>query len=77
MIFSLLVAFIVTPWASMHLLKHKKHGEGNGHKHREDWSTRLYRRIMTPLIEAPFWRWIFLAGVLVLLFASCALIAVG
>jgi multidrug efflux pump subunit AcrB len=75
MIFSLLVAFIVTPWASMHLLKGKKnHG---GEEHREDWSTRLYRRIMTPLIETPFWRRFFLIGVVVLLLASCSLVALG
>jgi multidrug efflux pump subunit AcrB len=74
MIFSLLVAFIVTPWASIHLLKGKKEG---GEAHREDWSTRLYRRIMTPLIEVPFWRWFFLIGVVVLLLAACSLVALG
>ena len=75
MIFSLLVAFIVTPWASMHLLKGRK--LSSAHEHREDWSTRLYRRIMTPLIEAPFWRWFFLIGVVVLLLTSCSLVALG
>lgn len=77
MVFSLLVAFIVTPWASVRILKHKKNGGGEGHGEKEDWSTRLYRRIMTPLIESPVWRWPFLIGVVVLLVASCALIAVG
>ena len=77
MIFSLLVAFIVTPWASLRLLKkqkgivHEKHGE------KEDWSIRSYRRMMTPLIESSFWRWLFLIGVTVLLLAACALVAVG
>ncbi|MGE5310909.1 MAG: efflux RND transporter permease subunit, partial [Nitrospirota bacterium] len=75
MIFSLLVAFIVTPWASMHLLKGRK--LSSAHEHREDWSTRLYRRIMTPLIEVPFWRWFFLIGVVVLLLTSCSLVALG
>ena len=77
MVFSLLVAFIVTPWASVRLLKHKKNGGGEAHGEKEDWSTRLYRRIMTPLIEVRFWRWLFLIGVVVLLMAACALIAVG
>jgi len=75
MIFSLLVAFIVTPWASMHLLKGRK--LSSAHEHREDWSTRLYRQIMTPLIEVPFWRWFFLIGVVVLLLTSCSLVALG
>jgi multidrug efflux pump subunit AcrB len=77
MVFSLLVAFIVTPWASLRLLKHKKNGGGEAHGETENWSTRLYRRIMTPLIESPVWRWPFLIGVVMLLVAACALIAVG
>ncbi len=77
MVFSLLVAFIVTPWASVRLLKHKKDVGGEGHGEKEDWSIRLYRRIMTPLIESPFLRWPFLAGVVALLLAACGLIAVG
>ena len=77
MVFSLLVAFIVTPWASVRLLKHKKDTGGEGHGEKEDWSIRLYRRVMTPLIESPFWRWPFLLGVVVLLIAACGLIAVG
>jgi multidrug efflux pump subunit AcrB len=76
MIFSLLVAFIVTPWASMHLLRHQKNG-GKGHEHKEDWTTRLYRRLMNPLIHAPLYRWLFLAGVVLLLIASCALVGLG
>ncbi len=77
MVFSLLVAFVVTPWASVRLLKHKKDGGGEGHGEKEDWSIKLYRRIMTPLVEVRFWRWLFLIGVVVLLIAACALIAVG
>ncbi|UCG11015.1 MAG: efflux RND transporter permease subunit [Deltaproteobacteria bacterium] len=77
MIFSLLVAFVVTPWASMHLLGSKSSSDDKVHEHREDWSTRLYRRIMSPLIEIPLWRWLFLVGVVLLLMASCALIALG
>ena len=77
MFFSLLVAFIVTPWASIRLLKHKKHGGGEEHGEKEDWSIRLYRRIMTPLIESSFRRWLFLIGLVVLLLGACSLIFVG
>lgn len=78
MIFSLLVAFIVTPWASVRLLgkeqhKNSHHGEG----HQEDWSTRLYRRVMGPLLHQPKKRWLFLGSVAGLLLISCALVAVG
>jgi multidrug efflux pump subunit AcrB len=78
MVFSLLVAFIVTPWAAVRMLKSGEGAHGGGHDHAaEDWSTRLYRRVMDPLIHRPFWRWAFLAGVVVLLLLACAMVAVG
>jgi len=77
MIFSLAVAFIVTPWASVRLLKHDKTTAADAQDEKEDWSTRLYRRIMTPLIENRLWRWVFLIGIVILLFMSCAMIGIG
>ena len=77
MIFSLIVAFIVTPWASVHLLSHD-HGNGeHGHGEQEDWSTRLYRKIMDPLIHKPVMRWSFLIIVVLLLLMACGMVAVG
>ncbi|MDH3567298.1 MAG: efflux RND transporter permease subunit, partial [Desulfobacteraceae bacterium] len=76
MVFSILVAFIVTPWASLRLIKHKETESSQGHE-AEDWSIRLYRRIMTPLIETRFWRWIFLIAVVMLLLVSCAMVGIG
>ena len=76
MIFSLIVAFIVTPWASIRLIKEKP-TDTVGENGEEDWSTRLYRKIMTPLIENGFWRWVFLISVIVLLLISCAMVGVG
>ncbi len=70
MIFSLVVAFIVTPWASVKLLKpssHHDHGE-------EDLFTRLYRRVMAPLIASGRMRLLFLAGVALLLVSAMALV---
>ena len=65
MVFSLLVAFIVTPWASVRLLRHGKSAGASGHGEKEDWSTRLYRRFMNPLIHRPLLRWVFLLAVVV------------
>ncbi len=74
MVFSLLVAFIVTPWAAVRLLK----SEGQGHsEEQEDWSTRLYRKVMNPLIHHQGWRWLFLTAVIALLLISCAMVGVG
>ena len=70
MLFSLLVAFVVTPWAAVRLLKpaaHPEHGE-------EDLFTRLYRRVMGPLIAKGGMRALFLGGVAVLLLAAMALV---
>ena len=71
MVFSLIVAFIVTPWASFRLLKK----EGEATHGTEGWSTKLYRRVMTPLIHSPFWRYGFLVFVVILLLASFSLFA--
>ena len=72
MLFSLFIAFIISPWAAYRMLKGERmaaHVEGH-----EDWTTRLYRRIMTPLIRSPWKRWVFLTGVVVLLLASASLV---
>ncbi len=76
MVWSLLVAFVVTPWASMRLLDHKASGKGASEE-REGFSTRLYRRVMTPLIHRPVLRWTFLLTVVVLLLAACAMVGLG
>ena len=71
MVFSLLVAFIVTPWASLRLLKrHSRHESET----KEGWTTRLYRRVMGHLIRDKKWRWGFLGVVALLLLASFSLV---
>ena len=74
MIFSLIVAFVVSPWAALRLLRHYAGRPGDGHE-KEGWSTRLYRRIMTPLIGSSRRRWQFIGSVVVLLFLACSLVA--
>jgi multidrug efflux pump subunit AcrB len=73
MIFSLVVAFIVTPWAAIRVLRVR---EGYVHGEEEDRLTRLYRRVMGPLLHRPVLRYGFLAMVTGLLVASCALLYV-
>src|SRR5262245_49532325 len=71
MLFSLLVAFIVMPWASARLFKKR---DGRDHGGGEEGSvTKLYRAVMGKLIRAPKWRYGFLIGVVLLLFASMSL----
>ena len=47
MLFSLIVAFVVTPWAAVRMLKA---GDAIAHGEHEDRLTRLYRRIMTRIL---------------------------
>ncbi|MFH1984242.1 MAG: efflux RND transporter permease subunit [Pseudomonadota bacterium] len=76
MVFSLIVAFIVTPWAAYRLLR-PAGGHDHGAHGSEDWATRLYRNVMDHLLHVPRWRWSFLTGVAVMLAAACAMVAVG
>jgi multidrug efflux pump subunit AcrB len=130
MLFSLAIAFIVTPWAAIRMLKRMKDEGGrmkgdtraaspnvagagpegakstspgqasappwvpeketscpagaaspatpHSHfEHEEDFFTRLYRRIMGPLLSHARWRWTFLAAIVGLLLASMALVGIG
>lgn len=94
MIFSLLIAFIVTPWAAYRLLKSDwqvaEHpgqevkqplwkriligSPSHAHSDSDDWMTRIYRRIMTPLLERPLVRWSFFALVGAMLLGAFALV---
>lgn len=90
MFWSLLIAFIVTPWASIRMLKwgtkYSKLTEGKAEvdgqvhshfEHDEDAFTRLYRKMMGPLIHHKGWRWAFLAGITALLLGSMATVGIG
>ena len=93
MSWSLLIAFIVTPWAAVRILRWKngeqrlreQHSAGKAAapvlpahlEHREDFFTRLYRRMMGPLIASAKWRLIFLASIVGLLLAAMALAGIG
>ena len=71
MMFSMLVAFVVTPWASLRLLKRRsKHASA-----KEGFSTRAYRSVMRRIIERPAYRYAFLGGVLVLLLGAISFVA--
>jgi len=90
MAFSLAIAFIVTPWASIRVLHWGKkyslltagaaptNGVVHAHsEHPEDFFTRFYRRFMSPLLAHRRWRYLFLASVVGLLLVAMALVGVG
>ncbi len=70
MLFSMLVAFIVTPWASLKLLKRNvKHQNG-----KEGFTTRIYRKVMDRIIVRPSWRYTFFGVVIFLLLGATSLV---
>jgi multidrug efflux pump subunit AcrB len=84
MLFSLVVAFTVTPWAALRVLRRHappalspRHAAELSDQEPVDFFTRLYHRIMDPLIAHPRWRWTFLGGVAALLLAAVALVGIG
>ena len=90
MFFSLGIAFIVTPWAAIRILrwggKYSQTQPPSGDapvqsashfEHEEDFFTRFYRKLMGPLITHAKWRWSFLAVITVLLLGAMSLVGVG
>jgi len=69
MILSLFVAFIVTPWAAVHLLK--PHTKKDEQVSRLD---RAYERIMETLLATKKASWVFMLSIVVLFFAATSLI---
>ncbi|MCL2778656.1 MAG: efflux RND transporter permease subunit [Polyangiaceae bacterium] len=72
MLFSLLVAFIVTPWATVRMLG-KGHHAGDEDEGR---LTRFYRNVMGALLHVARLRTAFLGGVAILLVLAMSLVAV-
>ena len=81
MLFSIVIAFTVTPWAAIRVLRRRAAslaGAAADHDHApSDWFTRLYHRIMEPLLDRARWRWTFLAGIVGLLVVSVAFVLFG
>ncbi|SMO55109.1 efflux RND transporter permease subunit [Fodinibius sediminis] len=77
MIFSLIVALVITPWLAYILLPHGEKKDKNGQQKEYDLKETLiykwYERAMNPLLESTFKRWLFIGGVTVLLLASTLL----
>ena len=85
---SLAIAFIVTPWASIRILRWGKKysrltggaaatGPQSHSGHQEDFFTRLYHRVMGPMIAEARWRWLFLASITALLLGAMVTVALG
>ncbi len=70
MVFSMVVAFVVTPWAAYRILRGRS--TERHHEEIDDWTTKLYRRVMAPLIHHPVWQKVFLLIITLLLLGAVA-----
>jgi len=90
MLFSLFIAFTITPWAAIRVLRRRFTREETlpeaersaltfEHEHGggDDWFTRLYHQIMEPLLDSARWRWLFLGGIVGLLLVSIGFVLSG
>ncbi|MCK5069649.1 MAG: efflux RND transporter permease subunit, partial [Desulfocapsa sp.] len=85
MFFSVIIAFTVTPWASVRLLRKKvspceapEDGKEIDEDHApDDFFTRLYHRIMDPLLASGFARLIFFVSIIAMLLGACSMVYLG
>ena len=81
MLFSVVIAFTITPWAAVRVLKRHAAPSIKNSKSKiqdsEDWSTRLYHRVMDPLLDHARWRWTFLIAIVGLLLGAISFVLVG
>jgi len=79
MVFSLIIAFTVTPWAATHILKSRKTlaGHDDEEKAPDDWFTRIYHRVMDPLLAHGGWRILFFGTITAMLLAACSMVYFG
>src|SRR6266545_3540092 len=76
MLFSLAVAFIVSPWAAFRIFRrsHAAHEKKPEKEPREGFSTRSYRWAMTALVGRPAVRWTFFAGIVAVLLGAMGMV---
>jgi len=85
MVFSVIIAFSVTPWASLRILRKKSahaedpaEGEELDEYHApDDFFTRLYHRIMEPLLASAFARFVFFVTIIAMLLGACSMVYLG
>jgi multidrug efflux pump subunit AcrB len=77
MIFSLAVAFIVSPWAATRIFALGAHGHEGEAAQKEGALTRAYRRAMRALLSSGGARLAFFAGIAAILLAAMSLVGFG
>ncbi len=84
MLFSLVIAFTITPWGAVRVLKGKCSKAAcateadDDHDHApDDFFTRLYHRVMDPLLSHGGWRVLFFVAITAMLLGACSMVYFG
>ncbi len=81
MLFSLGVAFTISPWLAYRLFKKEASNDKGSHEDHQtvedSFLSRIYHKLMQPLIRSAALRYFFLAGVALLLVGAMATVGVG
>ncbi len=85
MVFSVIIAFSVTPWASVRILRKKSPSVVSTSEEEEydedhapdDFFTRLYHRIMEPLLASALARLVFFVVIIAMLLGACSMMYLG
>ena len=73
MMFSLLVAFIITPWLAFHLFRTEQHLQDKPYSVEGSRFYKFYQRTLRPMLEQPRKRWLFLSLMTLVLLGSLTL----
>ncbi len=81
MLFSVIIAFTVTPWASVRILKKKTKSAAASELDEDhapdDFFTRLYHILMDPLLKSGFARLTFFISIIAMLLGACSMVYFG
>ena len=77
MLFSLAIAFMVTPWAAYRLFRNVKAHGGPEESASAGGVARVYRRVMNALVARPSLRWWFFGAVALVLVGAVAMVGLG
>ncbi|ADY73310.1 acriflavin resistance protein [Desulfurobacterium thermolithotrophum DSM 11699] len=70
MFFSLIVAFVISPWAAYYLLRKETEKEKKKFELEKTITYRVYNKLVRPLLDSSLKRWAFLFGVFLLMIGS-------
>ncbi|RUM89534.1 MAG: AcrB/AcrD/AcrF family protein, partial [Thermovibrio sp.] len=73
MFFSLIVAFVISPWAAYYLLRKEAEKEEKKVVLEETRTYKIYNKLIRPLLDSALKRWLFLGGIVLLMVGAVSL----